>query len=49
MSDISADIGLVCLASVAIPNFLDKFDFERLILGILITLFFWTLSLRLTR
>lgn len=45
LSDISSDIGLVALASVAIPGFLNKFDLIETTSGGVTTLCFWIISL----
>jgi len=45
-SDILSDIGLISLASVVLPAIFDRYDPERLLLGVLII---WFISLRLKR
>jgi uncharacterized membrane protein len=49
ISDIASDIGIVALASVIIPSVLDKFNFNIIILGIIITLTSWIFSVRLSK
>lgn len=45
LSDIFSDIGLVSLASVILPAILGTFDKSVLLLGILVTLVCWIISL----
>lgn len=49
LSDIASDIGLVSAASIILPAVLDKFDQIRVLLGLLITLAFWSYSIWLRR
>jgi len=49
LSDIISDIGLISLAAVVIPSVLDKFDLKRIIVGLLISLILWIVSIRLKR
>lgn len=49
LSEISKEIGIVSLASVAIPSFLDKFEIIPAILGMIATLFFLALSIWLLK
>lgn len=49
LSDIFEDIGLVVLASVVIPSFLDRFNLHLILLGLGITSLFWYLSLLVRR
>ncbi len=49
LSDIISDLGLVSMASVVLPAALDKIDSIRVVLGLLIALTFWMVSLRLMR
>ncbi|MBA3724119.1 MAG: hypothetical protein H0W89_04510 [Candidatus Levybacteria bacterium] len=49
LSDIISDLGLVSMASVVLPAALDKIDTIRVLLGLLIALTFWMVSLRLMR
>lgn len=49
LSDISSDVGLIALASVVLPAALDKFNPVAVLLGLLATFIFWTISLFLRR
>lgn len=49
LSDIMSDIGLVAFASVALPSVIDKFDRDKILLGLLASLLVWLGSLRLRR
>lgn len=49
LSDIAADVGLVCLASIVLPAVLDKFNPPQVILGVIITLTCWSASIWLQK
>lgn len=49
LSDISSDIGLVALASVALPAVFDKVDLVRVIFGLIVAFICWIVSLLLRR
>lgn len=49
LSDIFSDIGLVALASVALPAVFDKVDLNRVISGLIPALTCWLISLYLRR
>lgn len=49
LADISADIGQVALASIAIPFFLDSYHPLVALLGVAVSFTFWTLSLLLIK
>jgi hypothetical protein len=49
LSDIASDVGLVSLASVVLPAVLDKFNPLMILLGGVIAIGFWTLSILLTK
>ncbi len=46
ISDIFSDVAQVCLASVVIPAFFDRFDIIVLLSGLIAASFFWTFSIR---
>lgn len=45
LSDIGSDIGIVALASVAIPAFLERTDIFITTMGLISSIFFWLFSL----
>jgi hypothetical protein len=49
LADISSDIGLISLVSIVIPAFINKFDIINLVAGAISALFFWYISLRLSK
>ncbi|OGE14900.1 hypothetical protein A3F00_05090 [Candidatus Daviesbacteria bacterium RIFCSPHIGHO2_12_FULL_37_11] len=49
MSDIFSDTGLVALATVVIPSVIDKIDPFKLVLGLVVTIFCWVVSLVLRK
>lgn len=49
ISDISSNIGLVALGSVALPAILDRFNAVLVILGLAIAIGFWIVSIWLRR
>jgi len=49
LSDISADIAQVCLASIVIPFLVDKYKPLLVIWGLSVSLVFWGISLLLLR
>lgn len=49
LSEICADIGQVCLASIVIPFLIDKDDSSMIILGLFSATGSWILSLLLVR
>ncbi len=49
IADLWGDVGLIMLASVAIPSFLDKFKVSTVSLGILAAVFCWILCIRLLK
>lgn len=49
LSDIISDGGLVSLVSVVLPAIFDKYNPYTILLGLLVTLILWLISLRLKR
>ena len=49
LSDIASDIGVVAVASVALPAVLNQYDTRLAILGFAITIFFWFFSMWLLK
>lgn len=49
LADIASDIGLVALASVALPAILDQTNTLRIVFGSIAIVFFWFFSLWLLR
>ena len=49
LSDISADVAQVILASIVIPFAIDKFDQIMLIWGLVVCVLFWVLSIYWSR
>lgn len=49
LSDISSDVGLVALASVALPALFEKFNILVILIGSSLTIMFWAISLWLRR
>lgn len=44
-SDIAKDLGNISIVSFVIPLISDKFSFLSILLGLVLALFFWTLSI----
>lgn len=49
LSSIAADAGLVSLATVVLPALLDKVDLNQIVLGLIVTLILWAISLWLKK
>jgi len=49
IADLVGDMGLIVLASVAIPSFFDKFNLWVVVVGIMASIFCWALSVRLLK
>lgn len=49
LADISANIGLLMLASAVIPTLLEEFNLFLLLSGGLLSVFFWIVSLSLVK
>ena len=49
LSDISSDIAIVAVASVALPAVLNQYDAQAAILGFVVTFMFWVFSLWLLK
>jgi len=49
LSDVVSDSAIVSLASIAFPAILDRLDVRRLILGGILTLALWIISIWLRR
>ena len=49
LSDIVSDISLVTFGTAVVPAVIDKFDLNKVILGLLASLLLWLVSLRLKR
>lgn len=49
LSDILSDIGVVVFASAVLPAVFDRLDLFRLLLGLLISVVLWIVSLRLRK
>ncbi len=49
LSQISSDIAQVSLASIVVPFLFDKFNLAMLILGIFVSLLFWSVSITLAK
>lgn len=49
LSDITSDIALISLASVVLPALLDELNIVKVVLGLIITIMLWIISLHLTR
>ncbi len=48
-ADILADIGSICSAGVVVPFIIDKFDPSKAFFGLIFSLFFWIMSLLVSR
>lgn len=49
LSDITADLGLVCIASIVLPAIFDRFNILLLFFGILVAIFCFVCSLVLIK
>lgn len=47
ISDICSDIGLITLAAVVLPSFLDRLDIQRLLIGLMMSFLLWFFSVKL--
>lgn len=47
LADLAGDTGLVCLATMVVPPLFDRSSLFTIALGVILTIFFWTLSLLL--
>ena len=49
LSGIAENVGMIALGSVVLPAVLDNFDSTRAAVGLIITFYFWSLSLVLKK